>query len=107
MTQNPKMQLSRLRDIGWSVWDPIALRDMEDWKDGAGADEYDGYLLHVASLLRRGAAEAECVDYLVKIEADHMGLGATQATHDRAIEAVRAIRDYLATLPEGPLGLRG
>jgi len=76
MSARSKIQLSRLRDIGWSLWDPIGLQISErSWKDNPAADEYDGYLLNVAGLLRRGGTEAKCADYLVRIEAEHMGMG--------------------------------
>jgi hypothetical protein len=45
-----KIQLSRLRAIGWSTWDPIGIRDPCENEDGC-VDEYDSYLLHVVSTL--------------------------------------------------------
>ncbi|MBB4630217.1 hypothetical protein SAMN04244581_04955, partial [Paracoccus denitrificans] len=47
---HPRIKLSKLRDIGWSLWDPIGLLDPESpagrWDDEANlsfADEYDSY----------------------------------------------------------------
>ena len=101
MTTYPKIQLSRLRDIGWSLWDPIGLATIEDaWKDSPPADEYDSYLLHVVSLFRQMASEEECVRYLENIEVDHMGLASRHDTRLRTGQTVRAISKYLASLPD-------
>ena len=100
---DPKIQLSRLRDIGWSKWDPIGLRDSAG--DGA-IDEYDSYLLHVVSLIRNSRSESECVDYLVEIEVSHMGMCVSADTRQRAIDTIVAINEYISTLPGGPLRVR-
>ena len=40
MTKRPKIRLSRLRDIGWSTWDPIGLlENNQSWEDVGYADE--------------------------------------------------------------------
>lgn len=92
----PKIKLSRLRDIGWSKWDPIGLLDDgERWSDAeclSFADEYDRYLIVAAGQLRRGAPEEEVVEYLVDIEANHMGLGTENRAEARAREVVAAIQ---------------
>lgn len=109
MNDVPKVKLSRLREIGWSLWDPIGLRHLSDgeWRDGgACADEYDGYLLQVVGRLRRGAPAAEVIAYLEDSEVGHMGLTPSPTTPARAKATVEAIRDYLATLPPGPPKVR-
>jgi hypothetical protein len=109
MFEQPKIKLSRLREIGWSHWDPIGLSQMGDdhWKDGGPcADEYDSYLLGVVSRLRRGEPASQAVSYLEEIEIDHMGGGRNATTRSRADATVAAIADYLATLPTGPLKVR-
>jgi len=83
---NPKIRLSRLREIGWRHWDPIGLA-------GAPADEYDTYLLEAAGMVRRGSTDAEAVNYLVAIESDHIGLGIRDNTRTRAEATVKAIRE--------------
>ncbi|WP_254433689.1 hypothetical protein [Paracoccus yeei] len=77
---HPRIKLSKLRDIGWSLWDPIGLLDPESrpgrWYDEADlsfADEYDSYLIAAASQLRRGTPRDEVVAFLVEIETEHMG----------------------------------
>lgn len=79
LTPRPKINLSRLRDIGWTVWDPIGLIGADQkWSDEdclTFADEYDTYLLQAAGRLRRGEAEEDVALYLAKIEVEHMGLG--------------------------------
>lgn len=94
MKQRPKLRLSRLRDIGWSLWDPIGLNDFDGkWEEVTFADEYDGYLIHVASLLRDNTPVAEAVEYLILVETERMGLSAVPGMHDRAHAVVKAIKD--------------
>lgn len=96
LTPPPKIKLSRLRDIGWSKWDPIGLlSDGQKWDDEdcrPFADEYDSYLLQAAGQLRRGAAEEDVESYLVDIEANYMGLRSAQGAAARAREVVAAIQ---------------
>lgn len=109
MVAHPKIKLSRLREIGWSQWDPIGLSQMgdDDWKDGGPcADEYDSYLLGVVGRLRRGEPTSEAVSYLEEIEIVHMGGERNSTTRQRAEATVIAIADYLKTLPAGPLMVR-
>lgn len=103
MTLYPKIQLSRLRQIGWDHWDPIGIRSFEtdDWKENA-ADEYDGYLLEVVSMLHRGQSTADAIAYLDWVGSEHMGLGpVTDEAHRASIATVEAILTYLKTLPDG------
>lgn len=94
MTTRPKIRLSRLRDIGWSLWDPIGLLDEgERWDGKPFADEYDGYLLRVAGMVRRGEPDEEIVEYLVQCEIEHMGLSMQPGISDRAKLVIDAIRD--------------
>jgi hypothetical protein len=109
MTEQPKIKLSRLREIGWSLWDPIGLRGLSDgdWQDGgACADEYDDYLLQVAGRLRRGDPTAEVIAYLEETETGHIGLTRSVTTRSRAEATVAAIASYLAALPTNPLKVR-
>jgi len=88
----PKIRLSRLRDIGWSLWDPIGLLDEgESWDGKPFADEYDTYLMQAAGRLRRGVPREEVVEYLVWVESDHMGLGTVPAPREPAEKVVAAI----------------
>ena len=97
LTPPPKLKLSRLRDIGWSVWDPIGLmRPGKKWSDKdcrPFADEYDSYLVLAAGRLRRGEAPSDVARYLAKIEVEHLGLGSPfQAALARAEKVVEAIQ---------------
>lgn len=96
----PKLRLSRLRDIGWSLWDPIGLLGPNlRWDEGeaqAFADEYDAYLIEAAGLLRRGIPDQDVVELLVKVETAHMCLAQQPDTYERArstVEAIKADRD--------------
>ena len=101
MNDIPKIKLSRLREIGWSLWDPIGLRETSDgdWQDGgACADEYDSYLLQVVGRLRCGNPATEVIAYLEDTEVGHIGLTRSPTTGARATATVEAIRDYLTTI---------
>ncbi|OYU40750.1 MAG: hypothetical protein CFE33_01255 [Pseudorhodobacter sp. PARRP1] len=91
----PRLKLSRLRDIGWEIWDPIGLLLAgSKWSDDANkpfADEYDRYMTSAASQLRQGAPLEIVIDYLVKIEAQHMGMGEGPTTKKRAEAVVSAV----------------
>lgn len=109
MSDLPKVKLSRLREIGWSLWDPIGLRELCDgeWQKGGGcADEYDGYLLQVVGRLRRGESFADVSAYLEDSEVGHIGLTRNSTTSSRAKATVEAISDYLSSLPPGALKVR-
>jgi hypothetical protein len=94
MTTRPKFKLSRLRDIGWSLWDPIGLSGMENTPD----DEYDTYLLKAAGRLWEGASEEEVADYLVSIETEYMGLGDVRGVSAQARKVVSALSEYVSEL---------
>lgn len=94
--RNPKIDLSRLRDIGWRLWDPIGLMpDGENWNADENlsfVDEYDTYLMNAAGQVWRGATDAEVVSYLVKVETENMGLDEAPGIHARAESVVKKIR---------------
>ncbi|MDM9644144.1 hypothetical protein [Rhizobium sp. S163] len=89
------LDLSKLRDIGWSMWDPIGLiPDGCTWRDDDAAgfeDEYDSYLQNAAAQLRQGAPAAEVVNYLVKVETVLMSISQRPDTMLRARAVVQAI----------------
>lgn len=102
MTKNspqPRAKLSKLRNIGWELWDPIGLLSpggvhSGKWDDAANqhfADEYDNYLISAASQLRRGVSSEQVVEYLVEIETQYMGLGESPSTRERGEAVVAAI----------------
>jgi hypothetical protein len=90
----PNIQLSRLRDIGWELWDPIGLQVVRDQCD----DEYDRYLLEVVARLERGDATQSVANYLVTMAGENMGLGQSPSALIRASATVAAIKAYLETL---------
>ena len=95
---HPPVKLSVLRDIGWREWDPIGLRPAEGWQASSAADEYDSYLLHVAARLQKDERDADLIDYLVRIETEHMGLRRGDTTRARAAATVAALREYVEGL---------
>ncbi len=100
----PPLRLSRLRDIGFALWDPIGLLPPgETWEGHPAADEYDAYLARATSMLRDGASDDECVRYLLDIEVGHMGLTGTSppGSAERLAQVVSALRRYAEEL-DGP-----
>jgi hypothetical protein len=79
LTPPPQIKLSRLRDIGWEIGDPIGLMGAEQkWNDKdclPFANEYDNYLLEAAGRLRRGETASDVAAGLAKIELEVLGLG--------------------------------
>ena len=104
MALYPKIQLSRLREIGWKLWDPIGLGHNGSAPDEGCADEYDRYLLHVVSMISRGGSKEEATVYLAGIASEHMGLSVVDA--DAAAATANAIAEYLASLPDGQKTIR-
>lgn len=107
LTPLPKLKLSRLRDIGWSLWDPIGLLPKgQKWNDEDClwfANEYDTYLVQAAGRLRRGEAACDVSAYLAEIEVDYIGLGGPfQDALERANGVVAAIQadSELWTFPD-------
>lgn len=93
MTKRPKVRLSRLRDIGWRHWDPIGLGDIDgSWETSNAADEYDGYLLKVAAMVRSNEGEEAAAKYLIWAESEQMGMGVRADTRPRAESTIAAIR---------------
>jgi hypothetical protein len=101
METDSHIQLSRLREIGLALWDPIGVEPVA----GSGAeDEYDSYLWEVVRKLRAGEPAGEVANYLVRIETENMGLRLTASSVSRAVATVEAISTYLETLRAAPDG---
>ena len=99
ISPQPRVKLSRLRDIGWRHWDPIGLLGSggiftgkwDDQDNLSFADEYDRYLMAAAGQLRRGEPPENVMAYLIQIESEHMALGVSRSTKTRAQDVVNAI----------------
>ncbi|MDR7224522.1 hypothetical protein [Aminobacter aminovorans] len=98
---DPKtLNLSRLRDIGWSSWDPIGLlAPGADWRNEPFADEYDSYLIEAASGLRNGWPVEKVTDYLLSLASDHMGL--SEVSRPAAEATAKAVAEYLRKMDHG------
>ena len=95
MSQNPPLKLSALRDIGWCYWAPIGiLKAGETWVEHPAADEYDEYLIVVASELRRGWTRDRAIEELL-LATEDMGLDRGIAVTARAEATVDPIQTYL------------
>ena len=93
----PKLDLNRLREIGWSLWDPIGLDGGTGiWKEESFGDEYDQYLAEAAGMLRNGKGHDAVVRYLFHIESEWMSLGPKEINAEiaqRLSLVVQAIAD--------------
>lgn len=102
MAGSLKINLSLLRDIGWAHWDPIGLLDPgERWSDEDNlpfADEYDSYWVYAADQLCRGTDGEVILAYLIRIEAEHMGLGHSPEAKIRARALVAALQSHKGKL---------
>lgn len=102
MAAHPKLDLNRLREIGWKDWDPIGLAD-----SSCPRDEYDSYLLQAVSRLRQGQTVDQVAEYLEKVASAHMGLGpSTPASRAASDRAATLINHYLAGITIWPASLR-
>jgi hypothetical protein len=102
MTDHPAIELNRLREIGWTAWDPIGLADTD-----CPRDEYDAYLLQAVSRLRQGQPVDAVSSYLEDIASQHMGLGpSTPRSRAASDRTAKLIREYLGNFPPGPLKVR-
>ena len=85
-----------MREIGWSTWDPIGLRNIEpNWQIDC-PDEYDRYLQEAASMLWRGRSAVETARYLEQCVTEAMGLSHVDAAACAATAA--ALNGYLDEL---------
>ena len=97
-----KIELSRLRQIGWEHWNPIGLA-----REIACEDEYDSYLLRVVGMLQAGARNELAADYLNTIATENMGLeDRTEAGRLASRRTVEAIAAYIGNLPSGQVEIR-
>jgi len=76
---------SRIREILNRDWDPIG---------GCPADEYDGYMGKIATMLRDNAGDQDLVAYFKWAEVEHMGLG-SEAQFDSMLilKVIAALRE--------------
>lgn len=91
LSPHPGLKLSKLRDIGWRLWDPIGLLGKGGhltgrWDDPGNlpfADEYDSDLIAAASMLRRDGGRDAAIEYLPWAETQTMCLSETPTTRSR------------------------
>ena len=76
---HPNVDFDRLREIGWSLWDPIGLSGVtEGWRGEPYEDEYDRYLYNAARMLKNNCTVDEVADYLFLIQSQYMQIGPKQ-----------------------------
>jgi hypothetical protein len=83
----------RVSEVLHYIWDPIGVSDVPEARD-----EYDSYVPQVYSLLSRRAASEEIVQFLLKTEADTMGLSSNIQAREKAkdvVEVLNKYRDYI------------
>ncbi|TNM66203.1 hypothetical protein [Aliirhizobium smilacinae] len=86
--------LQTIRDIGWSLWDPIGL-NTHNGPPAEAIDEYDSYLLEAIAMLRDGRPLQDVIATLVDIESEHMALGESPDSEERATQTVLELRQII------------
>ncbi len=94
-----QMQLyRRIDEILFYIWDPIGISHT-DWP----RDEYQSYLPRVFRMVLNKNPKEEIREYLISIEADHMGLGRRLGIQSRIEDVVSLlfqVRESLLDKPE-------
>ena len=73
---NPNVDFDRLREIGWSLWDPLGLLGVTGgWRGEPYEDEYDRYLYNAAQMLKNSCSVDDVSDYLFLIQSQYMKMG--------------------------------
>ncbi len=86
LTEKDNELLKRVDEVLHYLWDPIGLRGVPEARD-----EYTSYAGVVFSMLKRGTDNNEISRYLVRIRADHMGMGrADESTGEDDIAEILA-----------------
>jgi len=96
----PKIDISRLRDIAWTIWDPLSLaEDQTDWrKVDWSEDEYDSYILKAFGHIWNDSDLSQATTYLRKVEAETMGLAPANGRIDPVENTVKALAEYAREL---------
>ena len=97
MQRYPGIRLSRLREIGWSMWNPLNLDlpDQQAWRH-VNIAEYDNHLLHVACLLSKGGTQRDAVAYLEDAAVAYPCPSlSSEERHQAAIGTAQAVEAYL------------
>lgn len=75
----------KIKDVLLQEWDPIGVREMPE-----AQDEYDGYVPAIYSMLISRKPLNEVFNYLLWLEAEHMGLTAdrqrTQSIAEKLVD---------------------
>jgi hypothetical protein len=103
MKRRPKIELARLREIGWSKWDPIGLREAIPHWQSPCPDEYDRYLRKAAGMLWAGESETKVADYLTRSAVADIGVSPNRAA---ATATAAALGRYIESLRVGDIGKR-
>lgn len=86
-----QMELYRATDeVLHYIWDPIGVSDAPNARD-----EYWGYLPQVFKMLIDQSSEDKIVDYLIKIEAERMGLNPNKETANRVVEILYEYKEKI------------
>ncbi len=83
----------RIDEILFYIWDPIGI-SRSDW----ARDEYQAYLPKVFGMIMEKRPTSDIVDYLVKIEADHMGLDRKPGIEKRTEEVAILLQEVRESL---------
>jgi hypothetical protein len=88
------LDIAELRVLCARYWNPIGVpMEISATKDELGfrplpADEYDGYLLHIASMVDAGAPSSEMREYLELVEREYLMLSRPSGSKDDFVAAL-------------------
>ena len=87
--------LSRVDEVLHYLWDPIGVSGVPEARD-----EYTSYAGVVFSFLKKGAKEAEIVQYLKKIRVEHMGMGTYEDSRSNETDLAEILVNWKETIDE-------
>jgi hypothetical protein len=94
MTKEKPDNINALRELGWSLWDPIEiLVTKTTWRGTAFEDEYDTYLIEMQNMARRGLQVEELTNYAINIVDEWMELGRNDEVEARSRNLAQAVLD--------------
>ena len=70
ISESEKSLYRRIDEILYFIWDPKGVS-----RSVSARDEYEAYLSQVFGRIMRGCSRDEMIQYLTKMETEHMGLG--------------------------------
>ena len=97
MTKVKPDNITALRELGWSLWDPIEiLATKSTWRGTGFEDEYDTYLIEMQNMAKSGLQVEDLALYAINIIDERMELGRHEVTDTKCRRLAQAIIDLNA-----------